>query len=61
MSDAKKCDRCGAVYEPSSKARVVYEFFPKGISTTKNGGDMCPECAEKFDRWWNKKRKDVEG
>lgn len=57
MSDAKKCDRCGRVYEKSTKARIIYEYYPSGIGMTKNSGDVCPKCAAKFDEWWNKKRK----
>ena len=57
MSEARKCDRCGTFYEKTSKSRIVYEYFPAGVSTTKNCGDVCPRCAAKFDRWWNKKRR----
>lgn len=57
MSDAKKCDRCGRVYEMSNKARIIFEYFPRGVGKTKNSGDICPECAAKFNKWWNKKRK----
>ena len=59
MSDVKKCDRCGTVYEKTSKSRVIYEYFSAGIGMTKNCGDVCPKCAGKFDKWWNKKRKAV--
>lgn len=59
MSIARKCDRCGRFYESSSKSRVVYEYYPNSTSHTKNGGDMCPKCAEKFAKWWNKKREEV--
>jgi len=59
MSDARKCDRCGAYYDGCRQARVLYEYFPNTTSTTKNGGDMCPKCAAKFDRWWNAKRKEA--
>ena len=58
MSNARMCDRCGRFYESSSKSRVVYEHFPNTTSRTKNGGDMCPRCAAKFDKWWNKKKKE---
>jgi hypothetical protein len=59
MSDARKCDRCGAFYAKGSKGRVVFEYFPNSTSRTKNGGDMCPKCAAKFERWWNAKRKEA--
>lgn len=57
MSEARKCDRCGAFYAKDGKARVVFEYPTNSTSRTKNGGDMCPRCAAKFDRWWNKRRK----
>ena len=60
MSDMKRCDRCGDYYEPYRKARVVQEYYPSGIGTTKNGGDVCPRCAAAFGKWWNKKRRGKE-
>lgn len=57
MSEARKCDRCGAFYVRDSKARVLLEYHPNTTARTKNGGDLCPRCAARFDRWWNKKRK----
>lgn len=57
MSEAMKCDRCGAFYAKDGKARVVFEYYPNSTSRTKNSGDICPRCAAKFDKWWNKKRK----
>lgn len=59
MSDVKKCDRCGAYYTPDTKARTVFEYFGETSKRTRNCGDMCPRCAERFDRWWNKKRRDA--
>lgn len=57
MSDVKKCDRCGRFYERSTESRFIIEYFSESnIKFTKNGGDMCPKCAERFDRWWNKKK-----
>lgn len=60
MSDVKKCDRCGKTYMPSAKSRVVHEFYSSGIGVTKNGGDLCPKCSERFGKWWNKKRGGME-
>ena len=57
MTDAKKCDRCGEYYAPSRKSRVIQEYYATGISRTTNGGDVCPICAAKFEKWWRKKRK----
>lgn len=57
MSKARKCDRCGAFYAKDKNERVILEYYPDSTRRTKNGGDMCPKCAAKFDRWWNKKRR----
>ena len=54
MSDAKKCDRCGAFYKVNTKSRIVYEYYGSGVSKTKNCGDLCERCSSKFDKWWNK-------
>ena len=57
MSDAKKCDRCGEYYVPNNKSRVIQEYYASGIGRTRNGGDVCPICAAKFEKWWRKKMK----
>lgn len=54
MSNAKKCDRCGAFYDPSDKrARIIAEFDRKGVRRLNDCGDTCPECASAFKVWWN--------
>lgn len=59
MSDARKCDRCGDYFAPSVKSRTLFEYYPMGVKRTNNCGDMCPRCAAKFDKWWNKHRKET--
>lgn len=58
MSNARKCDRCGKYYAPTNKTRCVQEFYASGVGMTRNGGDLCQKCTAKFDKWWNKKRRE---
>lgn len=58
MTDAKKCDRCGEYYVPNHESRVILEYNASGVGRTRNGGDVCPICAAKFEKWWRKKMKD---
>ena len=60
MSDVKRCDRCGAMYEPCSKSRVIHEFGSNGVGMLENGWDACPECSKEYADWWNAKRKGVD-
>ena len=60
MSDVKKCDRCGAVYEKGGESRVIHEFGPNGVGMLDNGGDVCPECSKEYADWWKAKRKDTD-
>ena len=57
MSKAKKCDRCGVYYTPSSTTRSIHEYFEGTSSMTKNSGDVCEKCAGKFVKWWAKGKK----
>ena len=46
MSNAKKCDRCGALYEPycmSSNDPMVHDKCKLM--------DLCPECFKSLKRW----------
>lgn len=57
MSDAKKCDRCGAFYDPSdARARIIAVFDKRGVKRLNDHGDTCPECAVAFKTWWNRWR-----
>lgn len=56
MTNAKKCDRCGDYYTISIKSRFIQAYYASGLNKTKDGGDVCPTCAAKFEKWWRKKR-----
>lgn len=57
MSDMKKCDRCGAIYEPSDvRARIIAVLDKIGVRRLNDFGDTCPECAVAFNTWWNQLR-----
>lgn len=63
MSDAYKCDRCGRMFE----ARGFINYITV-VPTSRNGytllekasGDMCDECSESFEEWWNEFREEGE-
>ena len=61
MSLAKKCDRCGKLYEhyPIDKISGNYNairFVRMDISGVvdieKKPMDLCPECMSSFDSWF---------
>ena len=49
---AKKCDRCGKLYETPKKPR---EYRLQGSSATKShyciNMDLCDKCAEELKKW----------
>lgn len=61
--DAKKCDRCGKLYESYSLSiRHVIDndsqYRVNGFKTGSNGymngfKDLCPECMRSFTEWFN--------
>lgn len=54
MADAKKCDRCGKLYEHYDGIRVVENDSCYHIMRLENDTintrvyDMCPECMQKL-------------
>lgn len=62
MAFAKKCDRCGRLYEgynikPSATningvITANIDYFGKYY--TQNILDLCPECSDSFMRWLSK-------
>lgn len=61
MAYAKKCDRCGALYEITDPKQIEI----KGISVygvswmlSRNDTpiDFCPECLRKFKEWFEKEK-----
>lgn len=55
MSDAKKCDRCGAFYEPHYPRIII----KKATGLTKTV-DLCPVCQNSIESWLNIKPKEAE-
>ena len=61
MADAKKCDRCGKLYEynsgaPSLGARAVctMAFYDRFMYRAGGAYDLCPYCANEVIRWLDK-------
>ena len=61
--DAKKCDRCGKLYE-SYSVSIRFDmgdnsqYRVNGFMTGANGymnnfKDLCPECMKSFTEWFN--------
>ena len=70
MADAKKCDRCGNIYEIKNVIDVseviISNFFSpiipesarrknRAMLTIKDYCDLCPECEESLAKWFNNK------
>ena len=49
MSKAKKCDKCGAFYEPYKTDTII---LTKNVMST-DGLDLCPDCMDTFKKWLN--------
>lgn len=49
MSKAKKCDKCGAFYEPYKTDTII---LTKNVLST-DGLDLCPDCMDTFKKWLN--------
>lgn len=56
MSNAKKCDRCGAFYEPYYPRIII----KKGTETTAKMMDLCPVCQDELESWLYQKSKEAE-
>ena len=59
MALAKKCDRCGKLYEfygTNSKSNAIIPAYidRTGFIATKfSAWDLCPKCKEDFEMWLN--------
>lgn len=52
MADAKKCDRCGGFYIPSSRRTCgVATLLSFKVNCIDKTFDLCDECLDEFDRW----------
>lgn len=61
MAYARKCDRCGKLYEPKSinfrsgrinSIRTVERGWDNAV-TSGQIFDLCPDCIEDFKNWFN--------
>ena len=49
---ARKCDRCGALYERYGKNRPALQVHLNRYPVAKGlWYDLCPECQEKLEDW----------
>lgn len=54
MASARKCDRCGALYEPYNGTNgVIPVQIYDGLepSTTSRAKDLCPECMKLLEKF----------
>lgn len=60
MADAKKCDRCGKLFEVEksyngvpvfTKLVFFYESVISSSTYDKTKIDLCPDCEKSFDDW----------
>lgn len=56
MSDAKKCDRCGAFYEPHypTNPTTIIKRAPRMRTI-----DLCPVCQDSIESWLDLKPKEA--
>ena len=58
MANAKKCDRCGVLYEikeigaGAELARSLAEGFIRGGIAPITNRDLCQNCEKSFKEWW---------
>lgn len=51
---AKKCDRCGKLYECNDRETLkLAKVFPGSYRNNK-GYDLCPECLSELKKWFDK-------
>lgn len=48
MANAKRCDRCGAYYEPTLAAKLTRIIYRFDIHHREIQFDLCKECQFKF-------------
>ena len=60
MAAAKKCDRCGKLYElynikndsKNINGIMTVNIDHYGEYYDHKPKDLCPECKDSFDEWW---------
>lgn len=68
MAIARKCDRCGKLYEHYPKGKKAQSNAIRKIQRDTLGGttnaysewvmDLCPECMDKFEKFMTAKHKE---
>lgn len=59
MALAKKCDRCGEIYDPYGSNSEFNAIIPAYIDTSGFAVkkfrviDLCPKCRKSFKEWLN--------
>ena len=60
MAEARKCDRCGKLYEIYTVIGLPNDLRKVSTITTGNDNadnesrDLCPECMDEFIEWYKK-------
>lgn len=59
MSVARKCDRCGAYFDPTKNVDKINSVLLRYIRLNNDvwkpikEGDLCPKCAEEISLWYD--------
>lgn len=51
MTEAKKCDRCGALYATQEVTQVRMPIWRQTRDTTVAYWDICDECVAEFEKF----------
>lgn len=57
MANAKKCDRCGKYFDRSNFWLVIKD---DNLFHCDEDKDLCQECCEEFNKWFNKFKNEEE-
>ena len=55
MANAKKCDRCGRLYDepkphPLAQIDFIFDYIERHKPLVWN--DLCEECTKSLRKWW---------
>ena len=51
---ANQCDRCGQLYKRTVNPKYGLIVFSESKSRYKRSVDLCPQCLNDLDKWYNK-------
>lgn len=74
MAVARKCDRCGKLYELkticgieaalskicAALREMTNEVIADKINVVTAELDLCPECSKSFTQWWKKAKNETD-